>query len=72
MAPLCAALRRNTHLRALNCNGNILTEAFAADVLLPAVRVNRSLRALTTERHWPAEREAEEVVARRAAAGDEH
>jgi hypothetical protein len=72
MAPLLAALRRNTHLRALNCNGNILTEAFAAHVLLPAVRANRSLRALTTERLWLAEREAEEVVARRAAAGDEH
>jgi hypothetical protein len=68
MAPLCAALRTNTHLRALNCDGNNITQVFATDVLLPAVRANASLRALTTEQLWPAEREAEEVVARRAAA----
>jgi hypothetical protein len=72
IAPLCAALPANTHLRTLNCEGNILTPQFAADVLLPAVRANASLRALITGRQWPAEREAEAVVARRAAAaGDE-
>jgi hypothetical protein len=72
MAPLCAALRRNAHLRALTCFGNALTEAFTAVLLLSAVRANASLRALNTGRRWPAEREAEEVVSRRAAAaGDD-
>jgi hypothetical protein len=46
MAPLLAALPGNTHLRTLACAGNEITEAFAADVLLLAVRANGSLRAL--------------------------
>jgi hypothetical protein len=70
MASLCAALQHNTHLRSLNCMGNHITEAFAADVLLPAVRANASLRALVTSHshHFQAELVAEEVVSRRAAA----
>jgi hypothetical protein len=66
MAPLLEALPANTHLRTLNCSHNRITEAFAADVLMPAVRVNASLRALETERRWPGEREAEDVVNVRA------
>jgi hypothetical protein len=66
-APLFEALRANTHLRTLVCGGNQITDAFAADVLLPAVRANANLRALTTDRFWEGEREAEDIVARRAA-----
>jgi hypothetical protein len=68
MAPLLAALPANTHLRTLHCLHNGLSEAFAAVVLLPAVRTNASLRALHTSRRWPGEREAEDVVNGRAAA----
>jgi hypothetical protein len=67
MAPLLEALPRNTHLRTLKCSANNMTEALAAAVLLPAVRANASLRALTTGRHSLSEREAEDVVNRRAA-----
>jgi hypothetical protein len=46
LAPVLQALRYNTHLRALDCRGNEMSEACAADVLLPAVRANTSLREL--------------------------
>jgi hypothetical protein len=70
LRPLLAALPANTHLRTLNCASNDITEAFAADVLLPAVRASGSLRALAWGRgfSWPAEREAADVVNGRAAA----
>jgi hypothetical protein len=69
MAPVCAALPRNTHLRALHCSVNRMSAAFAADVLLPAVRANGSLLQLVagTERIGDPSLE-EEAVARRAAA----
>jgi hypothetical protein len=38
MRPLFEALQHNTHLRTLRCSGNGISDAFAADVLLPAVR----------------------------------
>jgi hypothetical protein len=44
--PLIEALRVNTHLRELHCGSSDLTQTFAADVLLPAVRANASLREL--------------------------
>ncbi len=47
MGPLVDALRQNTHLRVLNCAVNEMSEAFARDRLLPAVRANTSLRKLT-------------------------
>jgi hypothetical protein len=64
MAPLLQALRANTHLRVLNCVGNAITGAFAADVLLPAVRANGSLRLLHSGISV-GEREAEDVVRQR-------
>jgi hypothetical protein len=69
MAPLFEALPANTHLRTLRCSGNGITEAFVAAVLLPAVRANACLRILETAGgggNWPGEREAEEIVNRRA------
>jgi hypothetical protein len=63
MAPLLAALAANTHLCSLVCGGNNISEAFAADVLLPAVRANGSLSALdvgaSKTDSWPGERDAE-------------
>jgi hypothetical protein len=67
MAPLFEALPANTHLRTLKCAANNITDAFAATVLLPAVRANGSLRSLRTGGHWPSAREAEAVVRGRAA-----
>jgi hypothetical protein len=61
---LFEALPRNAHLRTLNCYGNFMSQAFAADVLLPAVRANTSLRTLVAD----STAEAEAVVASRAAA----
>jgi hypothetical protein len=47
LRPLLEALPANTHLRELDIRMNDpMSEAFAADVLLPAVRANRSLRTL--------------------------
>jgi hypothetical protein len=42
------ALPRNTHLCKLYLSGNAMSEAFARDVLLPAVRANVSLTQLVT------------------------
>jgi hypothetical protein len=73
LAALLAALARNTHLRALDVSGNALTAAFARDTLLPAARAARSLRELNAADDnvdWPAAREAEALVAARAAADD--
>ena len=44
--PLFEALRRNTHLRRLDCSTTRMTPSFARFVLLPAVRANTSLRQL--------------------------
>ena len=49
MAPLVAALPRNTRLRTLECRFNDMSPAFARDVLLPAVDANTGLRELTAE-----------------------
>jgi hypothetical protein len=73
MGPLLQALPRNTHLRELTCGSNDMSDAFARDVLLPAVRANGSLRTLVMhvifEPQLDAAREAEDVVnARRDAA----
>jgi Ran GTPase-activating protein (RanGAP) involved in mRNA processing and transport len=47
LGPVTEALCHNTHLTKLNCGGNKMSEAFARDRLLPAVRANTSLRELT-------------------------
>jgi hypothetical protein len=71
MRPLFQALPRNTHLRRLECTHNALSDEFARDVLLPAVRANTSLEVLQVDhgRHLAA---AEALVAARshAARGD--
>jgi hypothetical protein len=46
MRALFEALPHNTHLRKLDCMYNVISDAFAADVLLPAVRANTSLRQM--------------------------
>jgi hypothetical protein len=46
LRPLFEALPHNMHLRTLDVQGNFLSDAFARDVLLPAVRANTSLRSL--------------------------
>jgi hypothetical protein len=71
MGPVVEALRHNTHLTKLNCNDSEISEAFARDVLLPAVRANVSLRELVAvdleeEEEQVAAREAEALVAARA------
>jgi hypothetical protein len=85
MAPLVDALPANTHLRTLRCSINNISEAFALEKLLPAVRANTSLRALvllddgkgesddleeeTEHEHAEVLARIEEFVAARAAAG---
>jgi hypothetical protein len=71
LGPLFEALPRNTHLRTLMCEYNGMSQAFARDRLLPAVRANTSLRVLVAvggRENLPHAREAEALVARRAAA----
>jgi hypothetical protein len=63
--PVVKALRHNTHLTKLNCNGNDMSLAFARNRLLPAVRANTSLRELVAFGCTP-EREAVALVAARA------
>jgi hypothetical protein len=71
LGPLLAALPGNTHLRELNVALNAVGDAFARDVLLPAVRANASLRRFTArlQARWAAEnaftREAEALAAAR-------
>jgi hypothetical protein len=65
--PLVDALPGNTHLRRLRgCDREgRLSEAFARDLLLPAVRANTSLRTLRTGLDWQSAVEAEDLVDRR-------
>ena len=79
LAPLIDALPHNTHLRELDCCGNSMTEEFARERFLPAVRANTSLRVLKASEWWgneedgvapPEVLEAEALVAARAAADD--
>jgi hypothetical protein len=65
--PLLGALSRNTQLETLDLRGNRLSEAFVRWELLSAVRANSGLRTLLVG-DAAAEREAEDVVAARAAA----
>jgi Ran GTPase-activating protein (RanGAP) involved in mRNA processing and transport len=70
MRPVVEALRHNTHLTKLACNQNNMSEAFARDVLLPAVRANTGLRKLVAAdlgAREGAAREAETLVAARTA-----
>jgi hypothetical protein len=69
LRPLFDALPRNSHLRALYVSRNSMSEAFARDVLLPAVRANTSLTELDVGGGGDTSAsEAEQFVTRRAAA----
>jgi hypothetical protein len=68
LRPLFEALSHNTHLRRLNCFHNNLSEAFARDVVLPAVHSNTSLRWLLTGEGFESTAEAERIVSSREAA----
>ena len=77
LRPLFHALPSNTHLRTLAVSSDGLSEAFARDTLLPAVRANALLRVLQTGTAHNAHTvtaalrlEAEALVAARAAAAD--
>jgi hypothetical protein len=69
LRPLFDALPRNTHLRTLYLGENGMSEAFARDVLLPAVRANSSLTMLWTGVLHAAAAEAEAIVTRRTRRG---
>ena len=49
LVPLLKALRENTHLLTLVCDGNDMDEPCATRVLLPAVIANASLRCLVSQ-----------------------
>jgi hypothetical protein len=71
MGPVVEALRHNTHLTKLDCRANAMSEAFARNELLPAVRANTSLRELAAAAiigadEGAAAREAEALVAARS------
>jgi hypothetical protein len=69
MGPLCDALPRNTHLRSLDIRECRISETFAAERLLPALRANTSLRQLHAETTAaPSLAEAARLVNARAAA----
>jgi Ran GTPase-activating protein (RanGAP) involved in mRNA processing and transport len=48
LRPLFAALPRNSHLGTLDVSDNDMSDAFAHDVLLPALRANASLRTINS------------------------
>jgi hypothetical protein len=64
LRPLLDALPRNTHLRLLDVADNDMSEAFARDELLPAVRANASLMILSAG-DGVAAHEAEDFVTQR-------
>jgi hypothetical protein len=75
LRPLLDALPHNTHLRELDVSDNGMSEAFARDVLLPAVRANTGLRELTMDddddgaaQECAFRREAQALLAARRAA----
>jgi Ran GTPase-activating protein (RanGAP) involved in mRNA processing and transport len=55
LAPLVAALPHNTHLVKLRCEDNDMSDAFARDHFLPAIRANTSLRVLQASDWWGGE-----------------
>jgi hypothetical protein len=72
LRPLFEALPRNTHLRELRCHDDGMSEAFARDALLPAVRANSSLTKLSaapfSTNPSGSAFDAERIVTQRAAA----
>ena len=70
LAPIVEALPLNHHLRVLDVSRNSVSEAFAREWLLPAVRANTALREFALAQHpWrptAAEAEAAELVRSRS------
>ena len=71
MAPIVEALALNHHLRELDVEYNHMSEEFACDELLPAVRANKTLRVLKSDEAAPVEAawEAVKLVRRRGQDG---
>jgi hypothetical protein len=71
LGPLVDALPANTHLLELDVHANGISDAFARDRLLPAVRANSGLRSTDCVRvgFGDAANEAEALVAARATEG---
>jgi hypothetical protein len=68
LTSIVEALALNRHLRTLDVSDNGMSEAFARDRLLPAVRANTTLRELKCAKYQPgppSAAEAEELVRRR-------
>jgi hypothetical protein len=63
MGPVVEALRHNTHLTQLDCHDNVVSEHFAREQLLPAVRANGSLRQLVAAGRSEGEGAAYEAAA---------
>ena len=77
LGPIFDALPCNTHLHTLDCCNTDMSEDFARERFLPAVRANTSLRTLEASAWWdddedddapPEVLEAEALVAARSAA----
>ena len=75
LTPIMDALPHNQHLRALDISNTGASEAFSRDRLLPAVRINTSLRALLCGDYnrpmFRAEAEAQQLVRSRPPHTDE-
>jgi hypothetical protein len=71
LAPIVEALAFNRHLLESNVGNNGMSDAFAREWLLPALRRNTSLRTLKCDGRYtgPAAVEAEELVRRRGQRG---
>ena len=52
MLPVLDALARNTHLRELDCHNVGMSDQFAQDIFLPAMRANTGLRKLAASEFW--------------------
>ena len=61
LAPIVEALALNRHLRELDLSYNDMSEAFAREQLLPALRANTTLREFTCETYEPMPLAAEAV-----------
>ncbi len=65
LAPIVEALPLNRHLRELDVRGNDMSEGFAREQLLPALRANTTLFACGEYDSGPATTKADELVRRR-------
>ena len=63
MRPLLDALEHNTHLQELSCYNTGMTDAFAREHFLPAIRANTSLRKLYASEDWGGDEDGEAPAA---------